>query len=137
MDLDGRLLGKVGEPGLIQAVAVSPDGKRALTSLPDDKGTYAVWMVDLERGVTSRFVTESSGFDPCRSPDGRQIAYGDENGNIYLKATDGLSPARLVLKYDTSNQSPRSLPAPSGPSDASAPLQSRCCAPSLAYRILQ
>ena len=41
---------------------------------------------------------------PCWSPDGRFIAFGDENGSLYVKASDGLSPARLVLKYDTSNQ---------------------------------
>jgi Tol biopolymer transport system component len=114
LDLDGRVIGKVGAPGLIQAVAVSPDGKRALTVQPDDKGVNAVWMVDLDRGVTSRFSSGTGGFDPCWSPDGRQVAYADENGNLYVKATDGLSPARLVLKYDTSNQRPTSFTADGG-----------------------
>jgi hypothetical protein len=46
------------------------------------------------------------------SSDGRQVAYSDLDGNFYLKATDGLSAARLVLKVEESdNQRPNSFTA--------------------------
>jgi len=112
MDLDGRVLGKVGPPAAFAAVDVSPDGRRALAVLAEETGLQTLWMYDLERGVPSRFAADMDASDARWSPDGRQVAYSDVDGNLYLKATDGLSAARLVLKVEESaNQRPTSFTA--------------------------
>jgi WD40 repeat protein len=105
-DLEGRELGKVGEPGDIVSVAISPDSKRAATTiLSRTGGAYAeVWLYELERGVSSRFVFGGQGsYDPLWSPDGRQVAYGDVGGGIAVKAADGTSEPKILWTSKTNN----------------------------------
>ena len=111
LDFEGKVLGKVGEAAAIDAVAVSPDGRHALAILLDETGHQSLWMYDLERAVPSRFVSDTSVGDASWSPDGRQVAYSDGDGNIYVKATDGLSPARVLLKTLSANQRVNSFTA--------------------------
>ncbi len=103
-DLEGKEIGKVGEPGNIGSTAVSPDGTRAaVTTLGGAAGmTAEVWLYDLVRGVSSRFVFGGQGsFFPLWSPDGRQVAYGDVGGGIAIKAADGTSEPKLVWTAKT------------------------------------
>ncbi len=92
---------------------VSPDGRRALAVLAEETGLQTVWMYDLERGVPGRFVAE---MDAPATRAGRRTAGRSPTrtwtGTSIIKATDGLSAARLVLKVEESaNQRPNSFTA--------------------------
>jgi dipeptidyl aminopeptidase/acylaminoacyl peptidase len=55
--------------------------------------------------VASRFPTDGAFADfPVWSPDGRQVVYGDGDGNLFAKASDGLSRARALIRVESSNQ---------------------------------
>jgi Tol biopolymer transport system component len=57
---------------------------------------------DLERGVGSMFAFGDMGNNfPVWSPDGRQIAFEDPGGGVYVKAADGGSEAKLVFAATT------------------------------------
>jgi eukaryotic-like serine/threonine-protein kinase len=104
MDLEGKVLGTVGEPAPNTELALSPDGRRALTSVPEPNGFRSIWMYDLTRGVASRYPTEGTSANfPVWSPDGRQVVYGDGDGNLFAKASDGLSRARALTRVESSN----------------------------------
>jgi serine/threonine protein kinase/Tol biopolymer transport system component len=103
-DLEGKEIGKVGDPVTIGSTAISPDVTRAaVTTLGGPGGmTAEVWLYDLVRGVSSRFVFGGQGsFFPVWSPDGRQVAYGDVGGGIAIKSADGTSEPKLVWPAKT------------------------------------
>ena len=105
MDLEGKILGTIGEPALNMGLALSPDGRRALTSVPEPNGFRSIWMYDLTRGVASRFSADGVFADsPVWSPDGKQVLYGDGDGNLFAKASDGLSKARALIRVESANQ---------------------------------
>jgi len=96
--LDGKNLGIVGEAASIWRTHLSPDGRRAVTSVVGANGLSDIWIYDLARGLGSRFTfgPDSSLF-PVWSPDGQRLVYADGNGQIFLKAADGASePQKLV-----------------------------------------
>jgi Tol biopolymer transport system component len=103
-DLDGKELGKIGEPGSVATVRVSPDGTRAATTVQAGPAgtTPEVWLFELGRGVSSRFVFGGQGsFFPVWSPDGKQVAYGDIGGGIAIKAADGTSEPKVIWSSKT------------------------------------
>jgi Tol biopolymer transport system component len=104
-DLEGKELGKVGQAGNIASVRMSPDGTKAVvTVLGGTSGTMGeVWIYDLERGVSSRFVFGAQSYFPIWSPDGKSIAYGNLDGTIAVKAADGTSEARVLFNSKTSS----------------------------------
>ncbi|HLN58353.1 MAG TPA: protein kinase, partial [Thermoanaerobaculia bacterium] len=105
MDLEGKVVGTVGEPTPNMGLALSPDGRRALTSVPEPNGFRSIWMYDLTRGVASRFPADGPFADsPVWSPDGTQVVYGDGDGNLFAKASDGLSRARALIRVESANQ---------------------------------
>ncbi|MGE5347410.1 MAG: hypothetical protein ACM3JH_15755 [Acidithiobacillales bacterium] len=108
LDLDGRVAGTVGAPAPFDSIAISPDGRRALAVIPDESGTNHFWMYDLVRSVASRFAPDVTAGSAAWSPDGKQVAYSDMDGKIYVKAMNGLSEARLLIKVVSVNERPTS-----------------------------
>ena len=103
-DLEGKNLGKVGEPAILAQgvpLAISPDGTRAAVTVQSGAGgPSAVWIYDLVRGVANPLTSASgadSSFGPVWSPDGKQIVYGSTDGSVYVKASDGSSEAKAIL----------------------------------------
>jgi serine/threonine protein kinase len=74
VDRTGKRLAEVGEPIDIGPFRLSPDGRRLSTTRRSGHG-LDLWLMEVDRGVASRFTFESKSFGPVWSPDGRMIVY--------------------------------------------------------------
>jgi Tol biopolymer transport system component/predicted Ser/Thr protein kinase len=95
-DRQGKRLGTVGEQAVYTNPALSPDGKRlAISRLDPGTSTRNIWVLDLVRGVSSRFTFDKvDETNPLWSPDGSRIAYssaqrGPNLRDIFWKASGG------------------------------------------------
>jgi eukaryotic-like serine/threonine-protein kinase len=94
-DLDGKELGRVGEPASILNLSLSPDGKRAAAGASYQSGEVRVY--DLDRGAVAPF---ASGLGPgvhtaVWSSDGSEIALGASTG-VRIKPSNGALDAKEV-----------------------------------------
>jgi WD40 repeat protein len=77
-----------GHADAVRAVAVSADGRRAVSS--SDDLTVKVW--DLERGEALATFTADSWIRACAvAPDGVTIVAGDESGCVYFLRLEGIT----------------------------------------------
>jgi Tol biopolymer transport system component len=89
--------------------AVSRDGRRAAIVIPNTRGTFEVWLADLDRPGLRRMLAEptADNAQPVWSPDGRQIAYRrlarDRDDGLYVRATDGGEPRAILRAGDALN----------------------------------
>ena len=104
-DRQGKVLGTVGERGLYDTQALSPDGTRVAVERRDPQnGKGALWLVDLSRGTSTRFTFGSSHVtDAIWSPDGSRIIFasGPEVSGIYdlyQKPPSGAKDEELLLR---------------------------------------
>ena len=100
-DLEGARLGTVGEAEYFrdQDMSVAPDGRMIAVSIAEPSGRSDIWLYDTARGTRTRFTLGAGGGYECRwSRDGKQIAYSDASGAILVRASDGASPAKTLLK---------------------------------------
>jgi len=97
-DLDGKVLGAVGEPAMFWlAATISPDDRKVAATIRRAGEGSDLWIYDLARGIRSRFtVDETGGLGGIWSHDGRQVAYADPSGNVWIKAADGSTPPRKI-----------------------------------------
>jgi Tol biopolymer transport system component len=93
-DRSGGDLGEAGPRGIYEYVRLAPDGRRAVATLRHPQhGVSELWIVDLERRVSTRFTPESpDALFPVWSPDGSRMAYcRPRNGppSLHVKSLSG------------------------------------------------
>ena len=70
----------------------------------DSGGGYDLWLVDLERGIRSRFTfNPASDWSPTWSRDGQRIAFTSIRGgtqDLWIKEVDGNTGAELLLESE-------------------------------------
>jgi len=104
MDRNGKILGKVGEPGLYFGPSLSPDGRKlaveiykAHTSTNSD-----IWIYDLTQGSRTRLTFSQPNEQnrlPVWSPDGNRIVFSSGRGGhsqIYEKSVSGVGAENVV-----------------------------------------
>ena len=100
LDREGRLLGTLPLPsGTFSRARFSRDGRHMAISCAK-AGVTAIYLVDLARGLSSRFATDSPyNSAPVWTPDGRRVIYGAERSSgrdLYWKRSDGSGGEELL-----------------------------------------
>jgi Tol biopolymer transport system component len=102
-DSQGRPTSKVGEPGSISNIRLSPDGTRVVYRKDSPNLTdQDLWLLDLARGTNTRF-TFGPGIAeiPVWSPDGSDIVFSSNREgafNLYRKPANGAKEEELLLR---------------------------------------
>ncbi|HEV3140451.1 MAG TPA: hypothetical protein VGY57_08055, partial [Vicinamibacterales bacterium] len=77
---------------------LAPDGRRVVTSLRGN--VEDLWLIDLERGTSSRLTAESNTSFPVWTPDGRRLTLAsakEGSYSIYWRPLDGSAPDEALL----------------------------------------
>ena len=102
-DRSGKQLGATGPPGEYLFHALSPDEKRvAIDRIDAQTGTFDIWLLDLARGIPSRFTFDPAiDVYPVWSPDGSRIVFGsnrDGAWSLYQKSSSGAGSEEAISK---------------------------------------
>ena len=104
-DREGKLVTKVGEPGVYGTPVFSPDGTRLLVSKGDvQRGQQDFWTIDIASGKSTQVTKDTwVKVNPLWSPDGRRIYYSSmrEKGDwgIYRRPADGTGSEEFLFQY--------------------------------------
>jgi serine/threonine protein kinase len=105
-DRAGKPLGTVGERAPYSDVALSRDGKRiAVEQLPQPTSAGDIWLIDLARGVPTRFTFDDGhrNWDPVWSPDGSRISFSSNRDGpftLYMKDSSGVRQEERLRKTE-------------------------------------
>ena len=101
-DRRGTSLGQVGESGLFDGVALSPDGRKLALAESDGAEGSNIWLRDLVSGARTRLTFDRAS-TPVWSPDGTTIAYTSQRDSVrlpYQRAADGTGGEVPLFPYD-------------------------------------
>ena len=84
------------EPGMIQQIALSPDGEQLLFSRPV-QGTSDIWLHDVPTGTT-RAIIAGPGYEelPGWSADGERVFYADTAQRLMMADPDGIAGEQVI-----------------------------------------
>ena len=107
--------GTVAEPLTVPearyvAVALAPDGTRAVLVREDSTASSSLWLVDLSRGGAVPLATEGRNVAPVWSPDSTQVVFASErrgHHGFYVKTVADASPERRIAEFDDRSAAPR------------------------------
>jgi serine/threonine protein kinase/Tol biopolymer transport system component len=106
-DRSGKELGAVGPPAAYNDIVLSPDGKKVAIQ-SEVGGNFDIWLMDVARGVPSRFTFDSATEDnPVWSPDGRTVVFssGPEGSfELYKKVSSGAGNSEPLLKSGSGSE---------------------------------
>jgi DNA-binding winged helix-turn-helix (wHTH) protein/Tol biopolymer transport system component len=100
MDRQGKSLSQIALQRQFSDIALSPDNRQLLASVID-AGTWELWLIDLERQVSTKVAND--GTFPAWAPDGTRFAYTlvtAAGADLYLKSLAGGSADVPFLKSD-------------------------------------
>jgi serine/threonine protein kinase len=103
VDRGGRTLDEAAPAGVYTNPVLSPDGKRVAFDRVGEGG-FDIWLMDLERRITSRFTRGSSNV-PVWSPDGGTVAFAFAHSgklNIYRRPSNMGGPEEALLQLGAS-----------------------------------
>ena len=103
VDREGDPQPLMEEAVVYDSPSYSPDGSRLAfdTMVDDDR---AVWVLDLERGVSSRITATGDNSDPVWTPDGQRIVFQssrDGTFDMYWKRADGSGVAERLTDTES------------------------------------
>ena len=103
-DRTGKVLEKIGEPGMYSQPAFSPDGTRLLVVKNDIQSAQAdYWTIEIATGKPTRLSNDTFGkVAALWSPDGKYIYYSSfRNGDfpVYRRLSDGTGGEEFVFQY--------------------------------------
>jgi Tol biopolymer transport system component len=101
---EGQVVRKVGEPGLYNQAAFSPDGKRLLVMKNDlSTSRQNVWIIDLDTEKAAQLTNDTRPiFNPLWSPDGKYVYYAslrDDYWPVFRRPADGSGAEEMVFRY--------------------------------------
>ena len=100
-DRGGKTLGTVGAGGAYDQIRLSPDRRLLAVSQVDAAQHSDLWIIDMDRGVPSRFTSSGDTADPVWSTDGATIVYAalrSGRRNLYQRASGGATPERVLYE---------------------------------------
>jgi eukaryotic-like serine/threonine-protein kinase len=104
-DRSGTPLGTVGEPAIHGwRTQLSPNEKKVAVERKDpNTGTSDVWIIDLARGISSRFAFDppANDLNPVWSSDGKRITFASNQKGVldlYEKDVEGVGKERLLFR---------------------------------------
>lgn len=111
-DRQGNQLGSVGDAAEYGDVELSPDGRQAAVSVLDvSTGTRDLWIMDVTRGVRTRFTFDKADdVAPVWSRDGSRVIFTSNRSghfDLYEKAASGVG-AETPVYADASEKYPTS-----------------------------
>jgi Tol biopolymer transport system component len=103
-DREGKVVNKVGKPGIFGAPAFSPDRTRlAVLAASLETGANNIWIYDIATGQGRPLTNDPEAKGAALwSPDGRHIYWVSVRGSysgIYRRASDGTGSEELVFRY--------------------------------------
>jgi Tol biopolymer transport system component len=104
LDRTGKEVGTVPmTPGPYGSMSLpSPDGRRAVLLRSDPQTATDLWLVDLDRGTTTRFTSETGNeFAMAWSPDGSRLAFASNRSgpyNIYARPVTGSGQEEVLFQ---------------------------------------
>jgi len=113
LDRQGRVAGRVSEPGLYSRLNLSPDATRAVVTRVDPQATSSLtlWLFDLANGRSTRFAP-AGGQAGIWSPDGSRIAFSTNTSGfettLVQKPTSGSGPEELLFQSAEDRLAPTS-----------------------------